>query len=379
MRQIYFDNAATTPLDPAVISAMEEIHSGNYGNPSSIHSSGQRSKVKLEQSRTTIASYIGAQPGEIIFTSGGTESDNLAIIGTAMANRDKGRKIISTRIEHPAVLQSLYYLAERGFEIDYLSINRNGGVDLAQLEKMTDENTILVSVMLANNETGIILDLEPIIEIVKQKGILFHTDAIQALGRTKLDVQNPGIDLLSLSSHKIYGPQGIGVLYLRSGVKIKSQMVGGAQEINRRAGTENLPAIVGFASAIRELEAKKDEIKRTKKLRDLFEKLLIEKIPGVEINGGNTERLCTHSNVYFPFISGDGMLMNLDMNGIAVSTGSACSSGSAMPSHVLTALGYERKQVENSVRFSFGRFNTEEEVDIAVNAIYKLFKRAGKN
>ena len=379
MRQIYFDNAATTQLDSKVISAMTEIQSGNYGNPSSIHSSGQRSKVKLEQSRAAIASYIGAQPGEIIFTSGGTESDNLAIIGAAIANQDKGRKIISTRIEHPAVLQSLYYLAERGFEVDYLNIDRNGEADLVQLEKMTNENTILVSVMLANNETGHILDLEPIIKIIKQKGILFHTDAIQALGRTKVDVLNPGIDLLSLSSHKIYGPTGVGVLYLRSGVKIKSQIIGGAQEINRRAGTENLPAIVGFASAIRELEVREDEIIRIKKLRDLFEKLLINKIPGIEFNGGNTERLCSHSNVYFPFISGDGMLMNLDMNGIAVSTGSACSSGSVNPSHVLTALGYERKRVENSVRFSFGRFNTEEEVDIAVNKIYKNFKRAGTN
>ncbi len=379
MRQIYFDNAATTQLDLKVISAMAEIQSGYYGNPSSIHSSGQRSKVKLEQSRAAIASYIGAQPGEIIFTSGGTESDNLAIIGAAMANRDKGRKIISTRIEHPAVLQSLYYLAERGFEVDYLNIDRNGVADLVQLEKMTNENTILVSVMLANNETGHILDLEPVIKIIKQKGILFHTDAIQALGRTKVDVLNPGIDLLSLSSHKIYGPTGVGVLYLRSGVKIKSQIMGGAQEINRRAGTENLPAIVGFATAIRELEVREDEITRIKKLRDLFEKLLTEKIPGVKINGGNTERLCSHSNVYFPFISGDGMLINLDMNGIAVSTGSACSSGSVNPSHVLTALGYERKRVENSVRFSFGRFNTEEEVDIAVNKIYEIFKRAETN
>jgi cysteine desulfurase len=378
MRQIYFDNAATTVVDPAVVAAMDDIQINYYGNPSSIHSQGQKSKVRLETARAQIAAYIGAQAQEIVFTSGGTESDNLAIIGAAMAHRDKGRKIVSTRIEHPAVLQGLQYLSQNGFEIEYLDVDKKCHFDLKQVEKSIDTETILVSVMQVNNETGHILDLKPVVDIVRQRKILFHTDAVQALGKLKLDVGDLGVDLLSLSAHKIYGPKGVGALFVKSGLQINGQMLGGAQESNRRAGTENLAAAVGFAVAVKELENQKNETKKIRKLRDLFEKLLLEKVSGAELNGNHAERICSHSNVYFPDYSGDSMLMNLDMNGIAVSTGAACSSGSIRPSHVLSALGYEKKRVKNSVRFSFGRFNTIEEVEQTVNTIIEIYKHTGK-
>jgi cysteine desulfurase len=377
MRQIYFDNAATTPVDPAVVAAMDDIQTNCYGNPSSIHSPGQNSKVRLEQARAQIAAYIGAQPQEIIFTSGGTESDNLAIIGAAMANHDKGRKIVSTKIEHPAVLQCLQYLSQNGFKIDYLDLDKKGHFNLKQVENLVDNDTVLVSIMQANNETGHILDLSPVVDIVKQRNILFHTDAVQTLGKLKIDVGDLGVDLLSLSAHKIYGPKGCGALFARSGVQIDSQMLGGSQESNRRAGTENLATAVGFAAAVKELENQKNETEKIKNLRDLFENLLIKNIPGLKINGNQAERIFSHSNVYFPDFSGDSMLMNLDMNGIAVSTGSACSSGSIRPSHVLGALGYEKERVKNSVRFSFGRFNTIEEVKQTVRTILEIYKRTG--
>jgi cysteine desulfurase len=377
MRQIYFDNAATTPVDPIVVTAMEDIQSNYYGNPSSIHSQGQKSKVRLEAARTQIAAYIGAQAQEIIFTSGGTESDNLAIIGAAMAYRNKGRKIVSTKIEHLAVLQGLDCLSQNGFEIKYLDVDEKGHFNLKQVEESIDNDTILVSAMQVNNETGHILDLGPVIDIAKQRNVLFHTDAVQALGKLKLDVGELGVDLLSLSAHKIYGPKGAGALFARSGMQFNGQILGGAQESNRRAGTENLAAAVGFAAAIKELENQKNETEKIRKLRDSFEKLLLENVSGAEINGTHAERICSHSNVYFPDFSGDSMLMNLDMNGIAVSTGSACSSGSIRPSHVLGALGYEKKWVKNSVRFSFGRFNTIEEVEQTVNTIIEIYKHTG--
>jgi cysteine desulfurase len=245
------------------------------------------------------------------------------------------------------------------------------------MEQVISNDTILVSVMHVNNETGHILDLKPVIDIAKQKNILFHTDSVQALGKIKLNVTDPEVDLLSLSGHKIYGPKGIGVLFVRSGIHINSQMLGGAQESNRRAGTENLAAVVGFAAAVKELQNHKGETEKIRNLRDTFEKLLLENISGVDINGRQAKRICSHSNVYFPDFSGDSMLMNLDMHGIAVSTGSACSSGSIRPSHVLSVLGYENKRVKNSVRFSFGRFNSIDEVEQTVNTIIDIYKRTG--
>ncbi len=376
MKHIYLDNAATTAPDPAVLRTMSEIQADYYGNPSSIHSLGQKSKVKLEQARATIAGYIGARPGEFVFTSSGTESDNLAIIGAALANRTRGHRIISTRIEHPAVLQCMDYLSSRGFEIKYLEIGKDGVISHAAVNDLIDDKTVLVSIMLANNETGHILDLAKISDAAAQNGALLHTDAVQALGKFEFDVLDLGVDLLSVSAHKIYGPKGIGGLYIRQGVRVESRLLGGTQELNRRAGTENLAAAAGFASAIGKLADNKEEVSSIKRKRDLFEKLLLEKFPDVQINGRDAARLCSHSNIYFPFISGEGMLMNLDMNGISVSAGSACSSGSAKPSHVLTALGYDDKRVANSIRFSFGRFNTEEEIYLTVNTIHGIYESA---
>ena len=375
---IYLDHASTTRPAPEVIASMQEIQENNWGNPSSIHSSGQKSKVKMEQARAVIAQYIGAKPGEIIFTSGGTESDNLALIGAAMAGRKRGNRIVSTPVEHPAVLNTLSYLSRMGFEIDYLDIDCTGKWSPEQLVALIRKNTILVSVMMANNETGQIFDWQTIQNICHENEVVFHTDAVQALGKINFKVGEQGPSLLSLSGHKIYGPKGIGVLYVRSGVEIENQLYGGTQETSLRPGTENLSGIAGFAAAIRLLQADPAENEKIRKLRDLFEESLIQVLPGAEINCNVSERLFSHSNVYFPEVNGDVMLLGLDMAGIAVSAGSACSSGANRPSHVLMAMGFDQARVKNSIRFSFGRENTEAEIRITIDEIYKIHERVRK-
>jgi cysteine desulfurase len=362
-------------MDPEVVKIVQDHSTQFYGNPSSIHSTGQKSRVEMEKARGVIAASLGAKPGEIVFTSGGTESDNMAIIGAALANKHRGNHIISTRIEHPAVLESLSYLAQSGFAIDYLDVDEQGKMNPAQLKRLVTDKTILVSVMMANNETGHILDLPMIAEVLADTDILFHTDAVQAYGKIDFKVNDLAVDLAAISAHKIYGPKGIGALYIRQGVRVNRISFGGTQEVNRRAGTENLQGILGFAAAARLMEQKTDERNQIKELRDLFEQLLVEKIDGVIIHGRECDRLFSHANVYFPQISGDTMLMSLDMSGIAVSTGSACSSGSTKPSHVLTAMGLDTENIRNSVRFSFGRYNTEEDVYYTLEEITRIYDR----
>jgi cysteine desulfurase len=375
MRSVYLDNAATTPMDPEVVRTIRECNTAYFANPSSIHTVGQKSRVEMEKARSVIAGTIGARPGEIVFTSGGTESDNMAVIGTAMANRQRGNRIISTKIEHPAILECLNYLSRAGFKIDYLEIDDKGEINPGQLKRLITGETILVSIMMANNETGHIMDLQKVAQILDKTDIIFHTDAVQAYGKVDFNVQDLSLDLVSLSAHKIYGPKGIGALYIRQGIKTDSIILGGTQEVNRRAGTENLSGILGFATAAEMIFKNSNERIQIRKLRDLFEKLLSEKLDQVKINGRECNRLFSHSNIYFPYISGDTMLISLDMSGIAVSTGSACSSGSTKPSHVLTAMGLNKEQVRNSVRFSFGRYNTQDDVYYTVDEIMRIYDR----
>jgi cysteine desulfurase len=376
MKSIYFDNAATTPLDQAVITAMHEAECKYFANPSSIHSPGQQSKVALENARAQIADAIGAKAEEIVFTSGGTESDNMALIATALANRQNGRRIIISRVEHPAVLETCRFLEQIGFSVSYVDVTPEGGLDLEQFKSQITNDTILVSIMMANNETGCIFPLNKVAEFIRGKKIYFHTDAVQALGKMDIDVNSLGVDMLSFSAHKIYGPKGVGALYIRQGTNLKSIIFGGSQERRRRAGTENLIGILGFAEAIEQLYVQKSEQNRIRTLRDRFEKLLKETILGVLINGGSISRLISLSNVYFPFMSADSLLMNLDMNGIAVSTGSACSSGSTAPSHVLSAMKLPAERVQNSIRFSFGRFNTEEEPQYTMEKLKQIMNKS---
>jgi len=375
MPYIYFDNAASTPVDPAVAVIIKNAQELYFGNPSSIHTAGQQSKVQLEHARSVIASAVGAQSSEIIFTSGGTESNNLAVLGAAQANKSKGHHIISTKIEHQAVLESLKYLSNSGFTVSYIDIDENGFYDPGQLDNMITGDTFLISVMMANNETGHLLNLEEIRKRAARNNIIFHSDAVQAFGKVDFNVCDLGIDLLSISGHKIYGPKGIGALYVNKDVVISHLSYGGSQEVNQRAGTENLSGIIGFAAAVEQMQMQKEEKNRIKLLRDRFEKQLADKIPGSRINCGQTDRLYTHSNIYFPDISGDAMVISLDVAGIAASSGSACSSGSTKPSHVLASMGMATESVKNSVRFSFGRFNKDDEIDYAVEQIGLIYNR----
>jgi len=372
MDKIYLDYAAATPLDPAVLNCVYDLEKNYFGNPSSVHRFGQKSKNLIENARKTIAGSIGAYPDEIVFTSGGTESNNMALIGAALANRERGRHIITTRVEHPAVLETSRYLERSGFTITYIDVDGHGMISLDQLDRSVSEETIVISVMLANNETGVILPVEEIVNIIGGKNILLHSDAVQAFGKLNIDVSSFAIDMLSLSSHKIYGPKGIGALYIRRGKKVEKYIHGGAQEAGFRAGTENVAAIGGFAEAVEQLTIQRDEAGRIRELRNHLESELKKTISGLAVNGEEAKRLYTHSSLYFPMIPGNSLLMNLDINGIAVSMGSACSSGSIKPSHVLTAMGFTQQRVSNSIRVSLGRFTTKEEIDKTIQQIKKI-------
>ncbi len=376
---IYLDHAATTPIDPSVLSVMEEINRSCFANPSSIHSSGQKSKVLIEKSRKTVAHSIGAKAGEIVFTSGGTEANNLSLIGAARANRDKGNHIITSKIEHPSVLEACKYLSENGFRISYIDVDSTGLLDLRQLEKFICKETILISMMMVNNETGCLLPINDIGQILKDKQIIFHSDAVQAFDKIDITVNELNIDLLSLSSHKIYGPKGCGALFIRQGTEIESILYGGSQEASRRPGTENLLAIAGFAEAVNQMQYHKNKRKTVRLLGDLFEEKLTDTFPNLEINGEKVPRAPGYSNIYFPFMPGDSLLMNLDLHDIAVSTGSACSSGSQKPSHVLRAMGFDGERINNSVRFSLGRDTTEEEILNTIEVLKIIYEKAVKN
>jgi cysteine desulfurase len=375
-RHIYMDHAATTPVNPQVLEAMLPYFTDKFGNASSIYSIGRESKKALEEAREKVAKALGAMPREIFFTGSGTEADNWAIKGTAYANKDKGKHIITTSIEHHAVLHACQYLESDGFTVTYLPVDENGLVSPQQVLDAITPETILISIMFANNEIGTIQPIGEIGKIAKEKGIIFHTDAVQAIGNIPVNVNDLNIDLLSLSGHKFYGPTGVGALYIKKGVKIASFMHGGAQERGRRASTENVPAIVGLGKAIELATENIDEYnKKLIELRDRTINEVMEKIPFVRLNGDRYRRLPGNVNFSFEFIEGESLLLMLDMKGIAASSGSACTSGSLDPSHVLLAIGLPHEIAHGSLRITFGEENTHEEIDYLMEVLPTVVNR----
>jgi len=364
MRRIYLDHAATTPTRPEVVKAMLPFFADAFGNPSSIHSYGQEAKGAMEEARTKVAELIGARSEEIIFTSGGTESDNYALKGVAFANEYKGNHIITTSIEHHAVLEVCKFLGRRGFRITYLPVDKYGLVDPDDVRKAITDKTILISAMHASNEVGTIEPISEMGKIAKEAGVYFHTDAMQTVGHIPVNVDELKVDLLSISAHKLYGPKGAGGLYVRKGTKLVPLMHGGEHERRRRAGTENVPGIVGLGKAA-ELAGQEigKEAERLAYLRDKLIEGLVERIDHIRLNGHPRKRLPNNVNVSIDFVEGESMLLNLDLEGICASTGSACSSASLEPSHVLLALGLSPEQAHGSLRFTFGRENTEADVE----------------
>ena len=375
-RMIYLDHAATTYVKPEVFEAMKPYFCEHFGNASSIYSLGRESKKAVEEAREKVAKALGAEPREIYFTASGSEADNWALKGIAAANKKKGNHIITSAIEHPAVLNSCKYLEGEGFEVTYLPVDNDGVISLEELKKAIKDTTILISIMFANNEIGTIQPIQEIGAIAREKGILFHTDAVQAIGNVAIDVQKMNIDLLSLSGHKFYGPKGVGALYVKKGVKISSFIHGGAQERGKRASTENLPGVIGLGKAI-ELASQNMEA-YNKKLLELREKTiegLMAKIPYIRLNGHRTSRLPGNVNISFEFIEGESLLLMLDMMGVCGSSGSACSSGSLDPSHVLMAIGLPHEIAHGSLRLTFGDDNTQEDVDYILEEIPKIVNK----
>jgi cysteine desulfurase len=380
--KVYLDNSATTAMAPEVIDAMLPFFAEEMGNAQSVHSFGQRAKAAVEKARREVAALINAAPAEIVFVSGGTEADNLAVRGIAQAHRDHGRHIITTRIEHPAVLATCEALETEGSRVTYLPVSKAGIVSVDALRQAISDDTILISIMLANNETGTIQPVEEIAGVVgeaRERGLdhlHFHTDAVQAVAKVPVDVKQLGVDLLSLSGHKIHGPKGIGALYVRKGIRLGKLLYGGHHERDRRAGTENVPGIVGLGRAAELARTQLDErISRMRKLRDYLEQHVISRFPGVRVNGDTERRVPNVSNVSFDGVDGESLLISLDLKGVAVSTGSACASGSLEPSHVLQALGLSRHEVRGSLRFSLGAYSTREEIDYAVSVLAETLTR----
>jgi cysteine desulfurase len=378
MKTIYFDNNATTKVAEEVFEEMQPLFCKLYGNPSSMHTFGGQIGRNIRIAREQVASLLGCDPSEIIFTSCGTESDNTAIKGTLAAMPNK-RKIITSRVEHPAVLTVCRDLENHGYTIVEIGVDKLGRLDLVELERQIDDNTALVTIMYANNETGVIFPIEKIAELTKSKGVIFHTDAVQAVGKIPLNLSKSNIDLLSISGHKLHAPKGVGVLYVRKGTRVAPFMLGGHQEGGRRAGTENVPGIVGLGKAC-ELAAKniEEENKRVKYLRDKLEKAILKNCPDVKINGDTENRLPNTTNISFEFIEGEAILLLLDKYGICASSGSACTSGSLEPSHVLRAMGVPFTFAHGSVRFSLSRYNTEEEVDYTIEKMPQIVNRLRK-
>lgn len=378
-KYIYMDNAATTPVKKEVLDAMIPYYTEKYGNPSSIYSLGSVSKVAVENAREQVAKAIGADKKEIFFTSGGSEADNWAIRGVANYYKNKGNHIITTKIEHHAILHTCEYLQKNGYNVTYLNVDEYGLIDLEELENAITDKTILISVMFANNEIGTIQPIKEIGQIAKDRNILFHTDAVQAVGNIDIDVKELNIDLLSMSAHKFYGPKGIGALYIRQGVRLDQLISGGGQERGKRAGTENVPSIVGMGKAIELAYENLEE--HNKKLISLRERLITkieENIKFVKLNGHRTNRLPGNVNFCFEFIEGESLLLSLDMMGIAGSSGSACTSGTLDPSHVLLSIGLPHEIAHGSLRLTLGDFNTEEEVDYVVDKLIEIVERLRK-
>lgn len=373
---IYLDNAATTQVYPEVLKAMEPYFTEYYGNPSSIYSFAGESKKAVDEARQTIADFLHATPEEIYFTGGGSESDNWALKATAEAYKSKGKHIITSKIEHHAILHTCEYLEKQGFEVTYLDVDENGLVHPEEVEKAIRPDTILISVMFANNEIGTIEPIAEIGKIAKEHGVLFHTDAVQAFGHVPIDVEEMNIDMLSASGHKINGPKGIGLMYIRKGLKLGSFIHGGAQERHRRAGTHNVPGIVGFAKAVELASAHLEErIKYETELRDYYIHRVETEIPYAKLNGDRTSRLPNNTNFCFRFIEGESMLILLDQKGICASSGSACTSGSLDPSHVLLAIGLPHEIAHGSLRVTLSEKTTKEEIDYTVDELKKIIER----
>jgi cysteine desulfurase len=375
--RIYLDHAATSPVHPDVVERMIPFMTEVFGNPSSIHYFGRQSRQAVDEARTVVAKSIGAKESEIIFTSGGTEADNIALIGTAIANRHRGRHIITTMIEHHAVLRACEYLEKQGFEVTYLPVDEKGNVSLADVKAALRDDTILVSIMFANNEVGVLQPIGEIGELLKDHQAYFHTDAVQAYGLVPINVNDHHIDLLSVSSHKINGPKGIGALYVRETVKLSPLFYGGEQERKRRAGTENVAGIVGFAKAVEiAQETMNHKQQEYRSMREAMLSIFAESGISYYVNGNQDHCLPHIVNVAFPGTNVESMLVNLDLAGIAASSGSACTAGSIDPSHVLVAMfGKESERIRSSVRFSFGLGNTKEQIERAASETVKIVKR----
>lgn len=376
MKRIYFDHSATTPVDKEAAAAVLEYMTEKFGNASSIHGFGREARKAVDEAREKVAALIGATANEIFFTSGGTEGDNLAIKGVAFANRKKGNHIITSAIEHHAVLHTCEYLEKHGFTVTYLPVDEYGMVRIEDVKKAITDKTILISIMMANNEVGTIQPVTEIGALAREKGIYFHTDAVQAVGNYPINVQEMNIDLLAMSGHKFHAPKGVGALYIRRGVRIEAVQHGGGHERNLRAGTENVPGIVGLGKAAE--VAKQDMAKKVmyiSKLRDRIISEVMAKIPHVKLNGHPTERLPGNANFSFLFIEGESLLLNLDLKGIAASSGSACTSGSLDPSHVLLAMGLTHEVAHGSLRITLGRGNTAEEVAYFLEVLPEIIDR----
>ncbi len=376
MDTYYFDNAATTKVKKEVLQEMLPYYSEKYGNPSAVYAIAREAKKDIEKSREKVANLIGCDKKEIYFTASGSEADNTAIKSIAYKNRFKGNHIITSKIEHHAILESCEFLEKQGFEITYLNVDKNGFINLNELRNSIREETILISIMFANNEIGTIEPIEDIAQIAKEKNIIFHTDAVQAVGNVNIDVKSMGIDMLSLSGHKIYGPKGIGALYVKNGIEFDKFINGGHQERNKRAGTENTAGIIGLGKAS-ELakESLNEHIKKVKELRDYYVEQVNNKIPNIRINGALNARLPGNSNISFEGVNGNDLLLELDNVGICASSGSACNSEETAPSHVLSAIGLDSKTAKSALRVTFGEFNTKYEVDYLLENLEKAVKK----
>lgn len=376
MRRIYLDYAATTPTHPLVLKAMLPWFTDGFGNPSSIHSFGQEAKGAIEEAREKVARLVGAKSDEIVFTGSGTEADNFAIKGVAYAKEHEGKHIITTAIEHHAVIETCKFLEKRGFKLTYLSVDRDGLVDLGEVKKAITDETILISVMHANNEIGTIEPIQEIAIIAKDREICFHTDAVQTVGHLPVDVDELKVDLVSISAHKFCGPKGVGALYIRKGTKIVPFMHGGEQEHGRRASTQNVPGIVGFGKACQlAQEEMGQEKERLETLRDKLIKGILNRIDHVHLNGHPTQRLPNNVNISLEFVEGESILLNLDLMGIAASTGSACSSSVLEASHVLLALGLPHESAHSSLRLSLGQETTEKDIDYVLEKLPQIVKK----
>jgi len=375
MKTIYLDNNATTQVAPEVLETILPYFQDLYGNPSSAHSFGGQVAEKVAEAREQVASLLGARPGEIIFTSGGTESDNAAV-RSALAAYPEKRHVVTSQVEHPAIRSLCQHLSKQGYRVTELPVNSEGELDMDLYAKSLTPDTAIVSLMWANNETGVVFPIEKVAEMAKDKGILFHTDAVQAVGKIPIRMRSNAVDMLALSGHKLHSPKGIGVLFARTGLKFKPYVIGGHQERNRRAGTENTPAIIGLGKACELASLRmEEENTRVKHLRDKLEKGILETVPHTKANGSAVPRLPNTSNISFEFVEGESILLSLDAEGICASTGSACSSGSLEPSHVLLAMGLTPTTAQGSIRFSLSIYNTEEEIDFLLHRLPPIIKR----